>query len=53
LFTYKVDEKGFVLDTREFREILGDISFKSFEVSNYIKDYLKENLTAVNGERII
>lgn len=53
LFTYKVDGEEFSLDTREFREILGDISFKSPEVSIYINDYLKENLNAVNGEKII
>jgi anti-sigma regulatory factor (Ser/Thr protein kinase) len=53
LFLYGVDGKSFSLDTREFREILGDISFKSPEVSGYIRDYLKENLKAVNGENII
>jgi len=53
LFTYRVNENEFVLDTRELREILGDISFKEYEVSNYIKDYLKENITSVTGEIII
>ena len=53
LFTYKVNKNEFVLDTRELREILGDISFKEYEVSNYIRDYLKENITSVTGEIII
>ena len=53
LFTYKVNGNEFVLDTRELREILGEISFKEYEVSNYIKDYLKENITSVTGEIII
>ena len=53
LFTYNVDGEEFSLDTREFREILGDISFKSPEVSLYIRDFLKENINAVNGEKII
>ena len=53
LFTYKVNENEFRLDTRELREILGDISFKEYEVSQYIKDYLKENITSVTGEIII
>ena len=53
LFTYRVNENEFVLDTRELREILGEISFKEYEVSNYIKDYLKENITSVTGEIII
>ena len=53
LFTYKVDENEFVLDTGELKEILGGISFKEYEVSNYIKEYLKENITSVTGEIII
>ena len=53
LFTYKVNGNEFMLDTRELREILGDISFKEYEVSNYIKDYLKENISSVTGENII
>ncbi|MDD7025359.1 MAG: ATP-binding protein [Lachnospiraceae bacterium] len=43
LFTYTYDQKSFHLDTREFREILGDVPFDVPEVSRYIADYLKEN----------
>ncbi|MGN0586001.1 MAG: ATP-binding protein, partial [Oscillospiraceae bacterium] len=43
LYTYSVDGRSFVMDTREFREILGDVSFAEAEVSNYINDYLTEN----------
>lgn len=43
LYTFRFNEKEFSLDTREFREILGDISFQEPEVSLYIKDYLEEN----------
>ncbi len=53
LFTYKVNENDFELDTRDLRDILGDISFKEAEVSNYIKEYLKENIASVTGEIII
>jgi anti-sigma regulatory factor (Ser/Thr protein kinase) len=53
LFVYGVGDDSFSLDTREFREILGEVSFKEPEVSNYIRDYLKENIIAVNGEKII
>ncbi len=53
LFTYLVNGNEFVLDTRDLREILGDISFKEFEVSKYNKDYLKENIASVTGEIII
>lgn len=52
VFKYKVDEKGFTLDTNEFREVLGDISFSEPEVSRYIKDYLKENIDDTLGEKI-
>ena len=50
LFTYRIDNNEFVLDTKEFREILGGISFKEAEVSNYIRDYLKENIASVGEE---
>ena len=53
IFTYTVNDNSFTLDTRQLKEILGEISFKEFEVSNYIKDYLKENITSVTGEVII
>lgn len=43
LYTYSVDGRSFVMDTREFREILGDVSFAEAEVSSYINDYLTEN----------
>lgn len=48
LYSYIVDEKSFILNTREFREILGDVSFNMPEVSTYIKDYLQENTDEVN-----
>ena len=43
VYTYKFDNKQFVLDTRQFREILGDIPLDNPEVSAYIKEYLEEN----------
>jgi hypothetical protein len=49
LYIYIVDEKCFTLDTKEFREILGDVPFNTPEVSNYIKDYLKENKDEVDN----
>lgn len=38
-----VDDKSFVLDTRQMREILGDIPFDLPEVSGFLKNYLEEN----------
>ncbi len=49
LYQYSYDQKCFTLDTREFREILGDVSFAEPEVSNYIKDYLTENKLETDG----
>ena len=48
LYTYQYDERQFSLDTREFREILGDIPFDTPEVSAYLKQYLSENESEVN-----
>lgn len=49
LYTYSADEKSFSLDTREFKEILGeDADFSSHEVSGFIRDYLKENHAEVS-----
>lgn len=47
-YTFRFNEKEFSLDTREFREILGDISFTEPEVSLYIKDYLREHFDETN-----
>ncbi len=48
LYRYRVDEREFVLDTRKFREILGDVPFDEPEVSVYIKEYLAENKLEVD-----
>ncbi len=50
VYTYAIDDKSFTLDTREFKEILGeDVSFAEMEVSNYIKEYLTENKAEVDA----
>jgi anti-sigma regulatory factor (Ser/Thr protein kinase) len=43
LYTYSLDDRSFTLDTRQFKEILGDVPLNSPEVSSYIKEYLMEN----------
>ena len=53
VYRYRVDEREFMLDTREFREILGDVSFTEPDVSNYIRDYLRENTQEVTGSKNI
>lgn len=44
-FIYKkaVDENEFVLDTRELKNILGEVPLDSPEVVEWIRDYIKEN----------
>jgi len=44
VYTHRVDERSFVMDTRQMRELLGDIPFSEPEVSAYIKDYLASNI---------
>lgn len=51
LYVYQVDEKSFTLDTRKFREILGDMPFHVPEVSSYIKEYLIENHKEIDAGR--
>lgn len=41
----KADGSSFVLDTREMREILGDVPFDTPEISGFIRNYLEENET--------
>ncbi|MDR0919822.1 MAG: HAMP domain-containing histidine kinase [Oscillospiraceae bacterium] len=53
IYTHRVDDKEFVLDTREFREIMGDVPLNEPEVSDYIKGYLTENIKEVNGEKVL
>lgn len=52
-YRYAYDEKSFVLDTRELKEILGDVSFQNIEVSGFIKEYLEENEKEVDGGAVI
>lgn len=53
VYRYAFNDKSFVLDTREMREILGNVPFGASEVSNYIKEFLNENKSEVDGEKAI
>ena len=53
LYNYILDERSFILDTREFRNILGDVSFNTPEVSSYIKEFLIENKNEVDNGMIL
>lgn len=43
LYSYKIDEKKFTLDTRQLKEILGDVPLNEPSISNWIKDYINQN----------
>lgn len=49
VYLYKVNDRSFVLDTRKFKAILGDVPLDSYEVSGYIKEYLNENKLEADG----
>lgn len=53
IYRYRIDEREFVLSTKEFREILGDVPFSEPEVSEYIKEYLRENTEEVTGNAVL
>ena len=52
-YRYSYDGDSFELATAEMREILGGVPFSEQEVSQYIRDYLRENETDVTKGRNI
>lgn len=49
LYMYSFDDRSFKLDTREFKELLGDVPLDAPEVGAYIKEYLIENKKEVDN----
>lgn len=49
-YTYEYDGRSFTLDTREIREIMGDISFSVPDVRNFISEYLVENKREIENQ---
>lgn len=49
IYTYRYNGTSFTLETKQFRQILGDIPFDSPEVSSYIMEYLTENKLEIDG----
>lgn len=43
LYKHSVDGKEFVADTREIKAILGDVPLDTYEVSQWILEFIKEN----------
>lgn len=53
VYTYRFNENQFTLDTRQMKEILGDVSLASPEISSFIKEYLRENqLETDHGKQV-
>lgn len=52
-YKYTYNDMYFVLDTRELKEILGDVSFREPEVSKFIREYLDTNQRKTDGGAII
>lgn len=46
------EQKKGVLDTREIREVLGDIPLRTPAVREYLKEYIQENLVSVYGGKL-
>lgn len=49
VYHYGYNGRSFTMDTREFKEILGDIPFDTPEISAYIMEFLNENKLETDG----
>ena len=47
LYTRRLEDREMVLDTREFREVLGEIPLDAPEVARFIREYLEEHTAAL------
>ena len=47
IYTHKFNKKEFVMNTKEFRQILGDIPLDNIEVIMFIKNFLNENFSEI------
>lgn len=53
VWTYKVDDRVFVFDTREVKKQLGGVPIDSPEIVMFIKELLSENIQNTNGGTIL
>ena len=49
IYTCTTDAGSFTLDTRELREVLGDVALDTPDVLEWIADYLEENTKSIYG----
>ncbi|MDD3140493.1 MAG: ATP-binding protein [Lachnospiraceae bacterium] len=52
-YRYTFNKNSFVLDTKEIREIVGAVSFRTLEISRFLKEYLDSNKDEVDGGKKI
>lgn len=50
VLSYRVDNRSFSADTREFRTVLGDVPLSEPEVLEFISDYIAENRARCDAE---
>ena len=53
IYSCRMDERAFTLDTREIREIMGDIPLDAPEIACYLKEYLSENHLEIDPQKIL
>ncbi|MGI5851540.1 MAG: ATP-binding protein [Clostridiales bacterium] len=49
VYIHKVNNDEFKLDTRDIRQVIGDIPIEHPEIINWIKSYIKDGLKEING----
>ncbi|MEG1527847.1 MAG: ATP-binding protein [Clostridia bacterium] len=49
LFTYRVNKQEFIFSTLEIKEMLGEVSIVQPEVTQFISNYILENINKTNG----
>lgn len=49
VFIHSVDENSFTLDTRQLREVLGDVSLDTADVIQWIEEFLDEQTQIIYG----
>ena len=45
IFEYKTDDIHFIMNTKDMKDILGDVKITEPEVIIWLKDYMKEGLS--------
>ncbi len=49
IYRHSVNNKDFTVDTREIKQILGDVPLDTYEVSEWLKDFINENTNELYG----